>query len=145
MNKDALVATLIGFGVGLIITGIFLVGPDLAKFIPKINLPTIRFAAPQKKITPAPQPLPTTLAIDAPLSDAIETDDSVLVSGSAPTNSTIVIEGPQNEVIISANGSGKYAGTVNLSEGKNEIVVTGYSSDKVFHQSINVFYTPESF
>lgn len=145
MNKDALVATLIGFGVGLIITGIFLVGPDLAKFIPKINLPAIRFSAPQTKSTPAPSPLPTTLTIDAPLSDAIETGESVLVSGSAPVNTTVVIEGPQNEVVISTNGSGKYAGTVNLSEGKNEIVVTGYSSGKVFHQSVNVFYTPESF
>ncbi len=144
MNKDALIATLIGFGVGLIITGLFLVGPSLVKGIPKITLPTIQLS-PQKSVTPTPRPAAAELTIDAPLPDAIETEGSILVSGSSPAGATVVIEGPTGDIVVNANENGKYAGTVALSEGKNEIVVTGHAGGRVFRQTVTVFYTPESF
>ena len=37
MNKDALFATLIGLGIGLLLTGIILVGPSVAKSLDTLS------------------------------------------------------------------------------------------------------------
>ena len=80
MNKDALLATLIGFGIGLLITGLLLIGPDIAKLFPKIKFPTISFSQNQKSTMPTPTPTPKapTFAITSPLPEAIENTSDLL-------------------------------------------------------------------
>lgn len=138
MNKDAVVATIIGFGIGLVITSAFILGPDLVKSIPKLSFP---------KSTPTPTVTPplSVLTIDAPIADTIEASSSILVSGTSPKDATVVIEGIVDEVVVTVNGEGKYAGKVTLVEGKNEINVTSYANGKTQKQSVIVFYTPEKF
>jgi uncharacterized protein YfaP (DUF2135 family) len=153
MNKDAFFATLIGLGIGLLLTGIILVGPNLVKSFPKITLPTSwkislpQIAWPQKKATATPTPGVTetqhTVTIDSPLADAIESTDSVLVSGSTSKESKVVISGLVDDVVIMTNGDGKFAGKVTLTEGKNDIVVTSYHGTQSAKQKVTVYYTPE--
>lgn len=145
MNRDAIIATVIGFGIGLVITGIFLVGPNFVQYMPKISWPSFALPKSQPKPTPTPTPAAQTFSISAPLADSIESEDTVLVSGNSPGGSLVVIEGTTDEVIVSANGDGKYAGKISLEEGKNEIVVTSYMSGKPSRLSVIVFYTPEKF
>ena len=145
MNRDAIIATVVGFGIGLVITGIFLLGPNLVKFLPKLSFPDLGSLMSQTKTTPTPSPAPVTLTIDAPLPESIDVEGSALVSGTSPAHSLVVIEGPENEIVVAANGDGKYAGKVSLLEGKNDIVVTSYADNKSLHQSVAVFYTPEKF
>lgn len=155
MNKDALFATLIGLGIGLLLTGIILVGPSLAKSFPKITWPTFSkislpsFSFP-KKSTPTPtlnpnsQPQEHQLTIDSPLPETIEQTETVLVSGSTSIGATVVIQGIVDDVVIATNGDGKYAGKITLAEGKNDITVTSYSITKEQKvQTVTVFYTPE--
>lgn len=144
MNRDALLATLIGFGIGLVITGLLIIGPNLVKFFPAITFPKFSFSLPSGgKPIGTPTPQPETLAIDSPLPDAIESKDQLLLSGTAPKHSVVVISGFEGDVVITANGDGKYAGTVTLVEGKNDIVVTSYQDKKVLTQTVSVYYTPE--
>ena len=154
MNKDAILATLIGFGIGLVITGIFLLGPNLVKTLPSIKFPTISFTLPKINIglmkksqspppIPSPVPSPDTLSIDNPLADMIITKSEVLVSGKAPAGSTIVLQSPIDESVAVAHDDGSYAGTLILTEGKNSVSVTAYHQEKVLQQLIIVFYTPE--
>jgi hypothetical protein len=158
MNKDALLATFIGFVVGLLVTGLVLYGPGLTKNFPKIQLPKFSFSLP-KFSKPTPTPTPTlkdskkehAVTIESPLADAIEQGDKVLVSGSTTPSSTVVISGAMDEIVIEANGDGKYAGKVALSEGKNDITVVsfpaspadGQQSGTAATQTVSVFYTPE--
>ncbi|HCM82001.1 MAG: hypothetical protein UW37_C0035G0002 [Candidatus Gottesmanbacteria bacterium GW2011_GWA2_44_17] len=151
MNKDALLATFIGFVVGLVVTGLVLYGPGLTKNFPKIQFPKFSFSLPKfSKATPTPTSTATdtkkehTVTIESPLADAIEQEDKVLVSGATSTSSIVVISGPVDEVVIEANGDGKYAGKVTVSEGKNDITVTSFlQSQAVATQTVSVFYTPE--
>jgi len=48
MNKDALLATIIGFGIGLVITGALLLGPTLSASFPAFSLPKINFKSAKK-------------------------------------------------------------------------------------------------
>lgn len=154
MNKDAVFATLIGLAIGLILTGIILIGPNALKSLPHINglsfpkitLPKIAF--PQKKNIPTPstpvQKELHTVSIESPLEDAIETTDQVLISGTTSKESKVIIQGFVDDVVVMTNGDGKYAGKVTVNEGKNEILVTSYHEKDVATQTITIYYTPEN-
>jgi hypothetical protein len=146
MNKDALLATLIGFGIGLLITGLLLVGPNITKMLPKVKLPTISFFQSKQKSTPAPTPTPSqfTVTIESPLAEAIENSTDLLVSGVTAPESTVVIAGSVDDTVVVAQAGGKYAGKIALTEGKNDIIVTAYRQTKQASQTVTVYYTPES-
>src|SRR5437667_107246 len=146
MNKDALLATLIGFGIGLLITGVLLAGPNLAKMFPAIKLPPLAFLNQKKEtINPTPTPSQTgfSLTIDSPLADAIENKEELLVSGTAAPGAMVVIQGPVDEVVVVTKDDGKYAGKVTLMEGKNDITVSASQKDKQTSQTVTIYYTPE--
>lgn len=146
MNKDALLATLIGLGLGLFITGIFVLGPQLAKSLPHIALPKITLpqTKPQKQIAATPTPTPIVFSISSPLPETIELSDQLVVSGTAPKESLIVVQGSVDDDVIRVNGDGKYAAKVTLAEGKNDLVVTNYADGKNATQTVTVYYTPEN-
>lgn len=146
MNRDALLASLIGFGIGLLITGILLVGPNLMKGFPQIHLPTIvlpkRNTAP--KTTPTPTLSPVTFAIVSPTADAVVTDSELLVSGTAPSGTTVIVAGPNDEDIMVVKEDGKFAGKISLNEGKNDVIVSNKENGKTTSQAVTVFYTKEN-
>lgn len=145
MNKDALLATLIGFGIGLLITGLLLLGPNLLKYFPAIKLPSFSLSQGASKKEPTPSPTPVAgLTIDSPLAEAIENDTSLLVSGTATPGATLIIAGDADETAVVAAVDGKYAGKISLLEGKNDIVVTSYLGSKQSAATITVYYTPET-
>lgn len=143
MNKDALFATIIGLAIGVVLTGIILLGPNLAKSFPK----GIGIALPKKTTAPTPTPstkeAPYTISIDSPLPEAIESEENLLVSGSATKGSTVIIQGSVNDTVVLTNSDGKYAGKITLSEGKNDISVTGYNGKERATQAVRVYYTLE--
>lgn len=148
MNKDAILATLIGFGIGLVITGLLLLGPNITKALPKIHLPALSVSqSKQKPInTPTAETTPSQFAIsiESPLAEAIENSTDLLVSGVTSPGATVVIAGPVDDTAVIAQTDGKYAGKVTLTEGKNDIIVTSYQQTKQVNQTITVYYTPES-
>ncbi len=143
MNKDALLATLIGFGIGLLITGLLLLGPNLLKSFPKLQLPNFSFSQKKADVTPAPAPTNQAVVIESPLGDAIEEKDEVLVSGTTSAGATVVVAGPIDEIVVAASAEGKFAGKVSLAEGKNDLTVTSYADSKQTTAIVTVFYTPE--
>ncbi len=146
MNRDALLASLIGFGIGLLITGILLVGPNLIKGFPQIHLPKFAFPNAQQapKTSPTPTPQPSTFAITSPTADAVAASSDLLVSGTAPVSSTVVVAGPNDEDVVVVKEDGKFTGKIMLTEGKNDVVVTNYVQGKATAQAITVFYTKEN-
>ena len=144
MNKDALLATVIGFVVGLFITGLLLLGPKLLSFLPKFSLPSFSFGQTNTG-EPAPAAKNFSLTIDSPLPEAIESSDELLVSGIAEPGAMVVIQTDIDEDVFLANEEGKYAGKVKLIEGKNDLTVTSYGKEKQESQAGVVFYTSEEF
>lgn len=146
MNRDALLASLIGFGIGLLITGILLVGPNLIKGFPQIRFPRLTLNNSQQapKSSPTPMPQPTTFAILSPTADSVASSSDLLVSGTAPVGSIVVVAGPNDEDVAIVKADGKFAGKITLTEGKNDVVVTNYVQGRGAAQAITVFYTKEN-
>lgn len=145
MNKDAILATAIGFVVGLIITGLLLVGPRLSGFLPKISWPQLTTAKPLEQKPSEETKKETGLSIDSPLADSIENASDLLVSGSATPGATLIIQTDGDDEVVMAKEDGKYAGKITLVEGKNDVTVTSYSEDKMDTKTVTVFYTEENF
>lgn len=139
MNRDAVLATLIGFGIGLLITGLLLVGPNLLKAVPRISFP-------KNTTTPAPTPTPKTvsLTIESPIAETIENSPELLVSGTAQAGATVIIAGPSDESAVTAGADGTFAGKITLVEGKNDIIVTSLSGAHQSEQRVTVYYTQEN-
>lgn len=145
MNKDALLATLIGFGIGLLITGLLLIGPNIFKMFPAIKWPTISFSQNQKAVpTPTPTPKASVLAIESPLPESIENTSDLLVSGTTTSGSTVVIAGPSDETAVAVGDDGKFAGKLTLVEGKNDITVTSLTGTKTSTQTVTVYFSEEN-
>lgn len=152
MNKDAILATIIGFGIGLLITGSVIMGPQLAKSIPSFHMPTFSFNTPksspagtQEMVSPTLSPSTSPLTLKSPTPERIETTNETMVSGTTIQNSVIVIENETSEIVITADAAGTFSQKVTLIEGKNTINVTAYIESKPYSQSIVVYYTPEEF
>lgn len=150
MNKDAILATVIGFGIGLVIAAAVFLGPSIFKNMPKFGLPDFSWIISKlttsQSVKPTPTPTPSdTLTIQSPLPEAIEPKNETLVTGTVAPESIVVIEGESSETVAVANSQGAYAGKIVLGEGKNDIVVTSYTKDKVQTLTVRVYYTPEDF
>lgn len=145
MNKDALLATIIGFVVGLAITGLILVGPKLLSMMPKISLPAIRMPTKAPTPTPAPATSQFSVTIDSPLKESLESDSQLLVSGSTAPGSTVFIQTDAADALTVAGDDGKYAEKITLSEGKNDLTVTSYGDGVQASERRTVYYTPEEF
>lgn len=148
MNKDAILATVIGLVLGLTIAGAFILGPSLARALPKFKLPTVTLPNIAPKATPQPTASPKEfgVTIAAPLPEAIEPKDDVMVSGNTEAGTTVVIQGPLDEDVVIAGTDGAYAGRVTAVEGKSDITVTAYGeAGKQAQSSIIIYYTQESF
>lgn len=148
MNKDALLATLIGLVLGLTIAGAFIFGPRLLRALPRIAFPTISMP----KITPKATPQPTgeqkefTVTITAPLPEAVEPKDTIVVSGITGPTATVVIQGAIDEDVVVAGADGAYAGKITAAEGKNDVFVTAYSTEgKQAQSTVTIYYSEESF
>lgn len=148
MNKDAILATIIGLVLGLTIAGTFIFGPSLIKALPRLTLPTISLPKSTPKATPQPtaEPKEFTVTINAPLPDTVEPKQDVVVSGTTQAGATVVIAGALDEDVVTAGEGGAYAGKITAVEGKNDITVTSYGNEgKQAQAAVTIYFTEESF
>ncbi len=141
MNRDALLATLIGLGMGLLITGIIVIGPSVFKLIPKISFPKFSFpTSKQANTTPTVTPATFTFSISSPVADSIVNTNDLLVSGNSYPDARVVVQSTIDEDVVLTDVQGNYAGKVTLTEGKNDIIVTSYSGSKIETKTVTLFY-----
>lgn len=127
MNKDAILASVIGFGIGLIITGAILAGPNL---IGKFNAMrkqsgSVASATTQTTPTVSPTGIPnnSSITIETPTSESIVTSQKLTVTGKAPQGAFVLVGGLLDETVVQAT-QGAYTATITLKEGKNDITVS---------------------
>jgi len=156
MNKDAILATLIGFAIGLTITGIIIVAPTIAKSapsIPKIQFPSIfkGFTSSKPKETKI---IPTQtqqtqnaqkgIIVSSPLQESIQLKNTVTIEGRASSGSTLFVQGELSDDACPIKQN-TFACNVTLTEGKNTIVLAVSDTKAIIEsQEIILYHTPES-
>lgn len=152
MNKDAVTATVIGFVVGLVITSVILFGPTAlasVKNLPFLNKSTVKNSIlPLREQAQDKDQKPTEsvpLLIDSPFQESISGSKELLISGTTFPDSAIVISGSAEDYVTTSSADGKYAGKINLDEGKNDIQVSVIRNNVPVSSLLTVYYTPEQF
>jgi hypothetical protein len=151
MNKDALLASGIGFGVGLLITGTILMGPTLVSQVSE-KISALRSAS--GEVASATQEhngsdssgnsnnSNVSFTIVSPTQEEIVTTEKVDIKGKSPSGSTIIIAGDVDEAVTTANDQNEYSASITMKEGVNMITVTSLSNDTPTVNKITLFYQP---
>jgi hypothetical protein len=149
MNKDAILASVIGFGIGLLITGAVLIGPTalpmLKKTISNIGKGSVQSLTTQVSPTPTSvAPDAHALTIDSPEDQSITNSDTLTITGKAPKDTLIVVDGNIDESVVSVSSTNTFQAEIGLKEGVNDISVTNLTKDKPTNKHFTVYYTPKS-
>lgn len=148
MNKDAILASIIGFAIGLIITGAVILGPKLVeKFRVAQSQGQVAASQDDNKNQPTPQesiPDATSLTIDNPKPESIVYEDTITISGKRSKNAIVIVTGPSDEAVIGTSDSSTYEGKITLKEGKNDITVASVADAAATTQMLTIYYSKEA-
>ena len=139
MNKDTLVATVIGFGLGLVAAIALWVVP---RILPKITTPQ-----PAKQIVSAS---PTTLGNETTSFEITSVRDGQIVKvktvkleGKALGAQFVVITTPTDNQVATPSSDGSFNISLTLNEGGNGISVTSFKTESRETQDLFVYYFTE--
>jgi hypothetical protein len=143
MNKDAILASVIGFGIGLVITGGILLGPNLVTKLKAMykNRGTVASITTQISPTATPNPTGSEISIDSPTAETIIADTKVTVNGKTTPGAIVVVAGLIDETVVEAT-QGAYAATITVKEGKNDITVSTVGGTNPSSTKITVYGQP---
>lgn len=138
MRKEVLIAIIIGFGLGLVITfGIWTANRAL-KGAPSTPAPSKE----EEAITPTSAPQEFSLIITSPEDESISTQEKIEVAGKTTPDITVVILYQEGEKIIQADSQGSFSSEITLVGGANQIEITAYDQDgNEVSKIINVVYS----
>ncbi len=143
MNKDTIIASSIGFGLGLIAAIALWVVP---RILPKTNpsaSPTNQVAQKSVEGETKGTDIEEKLNLSSPQDGDILTANKVNVEGSIQGAQSIVVTTPQTNQVATLNPEGKLSTELNLTEGANPITVAAYINGEVFVKTVTVFYYAE--
>lgn len=114
MKKETIIAILIGLSLGLFITyGVYQTKTSISR---RSNDPKLTTTEPADNFSGE-------LVLNSPLDESVQTDDSVIVSGTTLPNSFVVIFVGNQETITNSDDSGNFSVETALEDGANIIDV----------------------
>ncbi|MGB9637490.1 MAG: hypothetical protein ACPLY7_01690 [Microgenomates group bacterium] len=138
MKKEVLVAILIGFGVGLFITGGIYYTQNNLKQTNQILSPI----ADKKPQTVVPEKIPSILSLTSPLDESISNQPTVPVIGNTSPSAWVVILTEKGELVVQADAKGNFETSINLISGENEIEVQSINDKgEAVSKTITVVYS----
>lgn len=140
MNKDTVVASIIGFGLGLIAAIAIWVAPHiLPKRSNTVNSPVVTDTASEEKPIEA-----TILTINTPLDGEIAKSKEIEVKGKSQNTMVVSVSTSDETTIAHLGQDGEFSVKIVLTDGANEIDVTSISPTKQEHQQLFVYYISEN-
>ncbi len=119
MKKEVIIAILIGFGIGLLIT--FGIHATRKQDAVPLN--------PASQASPSPAPdSQHHITILSPLENSVQTSDTLLIKGQTTPDSTVVLETEKSHQVKIADASGSFETEYPLVTGPNQVTITSYSS-----------------
>ena len=147
MRKEVLIAIVIGFALGLLITyGIWTANRAIKEATANNDVASEKITS--ENITPTPGPTVNKLAlsITTPEDNDLVNKQKIEVSGTTVPNAIVVVTYPDGESIISAGADGKFTTNINLDAGSNDLGITAFDTQTGNEASQNltvVFSTAE--
>lgn len=132
MDKEKVITVAIGLAVGVALAGLYFA---TVRFLPNFRKtsPAVTFAPP-----PAKQEKGKALIVAEPVDETSVKESPVTVSGRVPAGSSIIIFGPAEEKIASADASGNFSAVIKLEDGENEIAIASGDETVIRHVVLEI-------
>lgn len=141
IRKEAIMATIIGLIIGLLITGGVLRAQRAINSRETPDDPK-RESQESKAITDDENSSDLTLEISEPEDNLVVSSPSITISGNTNEDTYIAIIAERNEYLIVPNEVGQFAQEVTLISGANTITITVYNeSGMKVEKTLNLVYT----
>lgn len=136
MNKDTVVASIIGFSLGLVAAVLIWVMPHLLpKTKPAVTgSPLIEASAENNPVEAI------SLEVSSPADGNISKEKTVEIKGKAQNMKLLTVSTQDDTQIVTLAPDGSFSAKVTLAEGGNQIDVTGYNKNKEEHQQLYMYY-----
>jgi hypothetical protein len=142
MKKEVIIAIVLGFGLGLVITfGIWSTYQNIQKTT-ATPTPTI-IPTTTESVSEEPTPITTKLeiSVDSPANNSIFSNEEILLSGSVTKESVIVVFYEEGEKIIETDNK-KFETEISLVGGANRIRIKAFDEDdNETEKTIEVIYS----
>ena len=139
MNKDTVVASVIGFGLGLVAAIALWVVP---RILPK-TAPAASDTQVLSEQTPVQPSTTNSLEIISPKDGDILKTNTVTLKGKARVADLVIITTPKETAVASLDTNGNFSADISLDEGANQIVVGATSSKGQQTQQLDIYYFTE--
>lgn len=140
MNKDTVVASVIGFGLGLIAAIALWVVP---KIMPKTSPSSSPALAAKTAVESArDERSDAKFTITSPKEGDIVTSDKLKLTGMSQASAVFLTTSTEN-IVAQVKSDGTYETTLTLTGGHNEILATQIHEGSESATRVNVFYYPE--
>lgn len=128
MRKEVLIAIIIGFGLGLVITfGIWRANKSLKETV--TSKQEISEEKAEEIITPTPVKETTGFSLTSPENNSISNKDKIAVTGKSTPEAVIVVLYQEGEKILETDKEGNFSTEITLVAGSNEIKVSSFGKD----------------
>ena len=120
MRKEVIIAIILGFALGLVITfGIWKANKALKREVPE-EVPVV-----EEVLEPTPTPA-FSLEIISPADESISDESTVTITGKTQPGSVVAVAAEKGEEIIETDEAGNFEVEVDLISGINEIEITAF-------------------
>jgi hypothetical protein len=141
MNKDTVVASVIGFGLGLVAAIVLWVVP---RILPKTTSQT---AKTENQAVAQVSPKSAVLGaftIANPQDGEISKNKTIKIEGAAPKASVVIVSTASGSAAIAPKNDGSFSTNLDLNEGVNEVIITSLNPDKEEVKNLNIYYFAEN-
>lgn len=146
MRKEVLVAILIGFGIGLVVTfGIFTARRALKSEGQTEQQPQPSFS-PTPQVEKEPAKAEHKITVTSPNDGEVTSTEKISVAGATTPGATVAISGGETDVVVISDGQGQFLAQITLVGGDNEIRITGFSPEgEKAEAAVTVVYSTAEF
>lgn len=139
MPKEAVIAIIIGFAFGLLITfGVYTANRSLKEKAGTSPNPSINDSSP----LPTSTPEPGNLTIDLPENESLVDQAEIELKGRANPDAVIAILTENNELLLTADKDGSFSANITLIKGLNSLKITSVDKDnQKIEKNLTVVYS----
>ena len=139
MNKDTVVASVIGFGLGLVAAIALWIVPRLIPKTPITQKDNNQVLSETVQNSPSLQ----TFDVTSPKDGDISKSADLKISGKASPNTLIFVSSSENNQSTQTDDSGNFSLPLKIHEGSNEIAVLNVSNGKEETKRLSVYFVDE--
>lgn len=146
MRKEVLVAILIGFGIGLVVTfGIFTARRAL-KAGGEAGEQTSPSYSPTPQVEKKQARAEHKMTVISPNDGAVTAAEKISVAGTTTPGATVAISGGETDVVVVSDGKGQFSAEITLVGGDNEIRIIGFNPEgEKAEAALTVVYSTAEF